>query len=154
MRNLVMICRFTFFTIIVLSQLSYAQDIIYEDIALPNYIPQEIVVVVYKQATPLVKRQLLSEFKTSNANLLNKCSEEFDNYENWYCEFNPKLVFQGINAFGKRKRVAALCQQDKSLKKYRYLDRELLIRHRCVIASWYSSSEPYAFHTYQEWFGD
>ncbi len=145
--------RLIIFAMFLFSSNSVAQDSS-ELEGLVMYNPIVWGTIVYIEASGSTKKQLLKIFRVEISKPSHHCSTEYDDYENWYCDKEPELVFRGLDGYGKRRDEAMLCQENKFFSEYKYLNKEMFIQYGCLVASWGPEPDMYEFHTINEWFGD
>lgn len=109
--------------------------------------------IVYIEASKSTNIKLLKKFRAEISKPSHRCNSKYDDFENWYCEKEPELVFSALDEYGKTRDEAMLCQTDKSFVEYKYLSKEMFIQNHCLVASWESDKNVYEFHTTSEWFG-
>ena len=110
--------------------------------------------VVYIEASSSTNRQLLEKFRAEISKSSHHCNSKYDDYENWYCDKEPELVFRALDGYGKKRDEAVLCRRNKFFNEYKYLNKEMFIQYGCLVASWELDKDIYEFHTTSEWFGD
>ena len=145
--------RLLFFLILFLCNRSTAQEEVPDGVVIMIN-PVRWGTIVYVKSEELTKRKLLNEFKVLNREVFDGCHLENGNYESWYCNKEPAMVFQGLDGYGNKSKEVMLCEENNFFSKYKYFNKEMFIKYNCIVAYLDIESDLYEFYTILEWFGD
>ena len=82
-----------FLTFFIISSTSYSQDLEINEDEIVLYNPITWGTMVYVKASDTTKKNLLERLAAYEGGKDYICNKKYDDFENWYCEKTPELVF-------------------------------------------------------------